>query len=129
MRRLARIAAVVFLLVGGLAAQSRQLSGTVRNAQGAVLPGVTVTLSGPALEKALRTVTSALGTYAFGDLPAADGYTVTFSLVCFSTETHRKVSIGTDKNAAVDAVMRLGTCEPDAVPAVPGFGVVPVAGE
>jgi hypothetical protein len=97
----------------------------VRNAQGAVLPGVTVTLSGPALEKAVRTTTSARGTYSFGDLPVADGYTVTFSLVCFSTETHRKLSITTDKNAAVDASMRLGTCEPDTVPAFPG-GIVPI---
>ena len=128
MRRLAMMAAVVFLLVGGLAAQVRQLSGTVRDAQGADLPGVTVTLSGPALEKAFRTVTSARGTYSFSDVPAADGYTVTFSLMCFSTETRRKVSIPTEKNAAVDAVMRLGSCDPDTVPAFQG-GIVPIARE
>lgn len=123
MRSFGMMAAGVLLLVGGLAAQSARLSGTVRSDKGAVLPGVTVSISGPALEKALTTVTGARGTYSFGNLPADDGYVVTFSLVCFRTETQQKVTVPTDKDAGVDAVMRLGTCEPETVPAYPG-GIV-----
>ena len=120
MRSFGMIAAGVLLLVGGVAAQSARLSGTVRNDKGAGLPGVTVSITGPGLDKALTTTTTERGTYSFDNLPAADGYVVTFSLVCFRTETQRKVSIPTDKNAGVDAVMRLGTCEPETVPAFPG---------
>ena len=128
MRRLAMVGTVACLLVGVLAAQSSQLSGTVRDVAGSVLPGVTVTLRGPVLEKPLTTVTTARGTYSFGKLPAADGYVVTFSLVCFRTETQQKVTIPTVKNAAVDAVMRLGTCEPETVPAFSGR-IVPLSRE
>lgn len=120
MRKLAMLATAVSLLVGTLAAQSPALSGTVRNEKGAVLPGVTVSVTGPSLEKALTTTTTERGTYSFANLPAADGYAVTFSLTCFRTETQRKVTIPTEKNAGVDAVMRLGTCEPDVVPAFSG---------
>lgn len=120
MRRFGMIAAGVWLLAGALAAQSARLTGTVRNDRGAVLPGVTVSVSGPALDKALTTTTTERGTYSFGNLPAADGYVVTFSLVCFRTETQRKVTIPTNKDAGVDAVMRLGTCEPETVPAFSG---------
>ena len=128
MRRLGMIAASLWLLVGGLAAQSARLSGTVRSDKGAVLPGVTVSVSGPALEKALTTTTNARGTYSFGNLPAADGYVVTFSLVCFRTETRQKVTVPTDKDAGVDAVIRLGTCEPETVPAFSGR-IVPISRE
>jgi hypothetical protein len=122
------MAAVVILLAGGLAAQSVRLSGTVRNDKGAVLPGVTVSVSGPALGKALTTTTNARGTYSFGNLLAADGYVVTFSLVCFRTETQQKVSVPTDKDAGVDAVLRLGTCEPETVRAFSGR-IVPLSTE
>ena len=124
MRKLVMIGTAVLLLVGDLVAQSARLSGTVRNDKGAVLPGVTVSVTGPALEKALTTVTSARGTYSFGNLPAADGYVVAFSLVCFRTETQQKVTVPTDKDAGVDAVMRLGTCEPETVPTFSGGIVV-----
>lgn len=124
MRSFGMIAAGVLLLVAGVAAQSARLSGTVRDFRGAILPGVTVSVTGPALEKALTTVTSARGTYSFGNLPAADGYVVTFSLVCFRTETQQKITVPTDKDAGVDAVMRLGSCEPETVPAFSGGTVL-----
>ena len=128
MRRLAMLGTAVVLFVGALAAQSPGLSGAVRDRRGAVLPGVTVSVTGPALEKALTTTTNARGTYSFGNLPAADGYVVTFSLMCFRTETQRRVTIPTEKNAGVDAVMRMGTCEPETVPAFSGR-IVPLSRE
>lgn len=126
MRGLAMMTATLFAFAGLLAAQSSQLSGTVRDAGGNVLPGVTVTLKGPALEKPLTTTTSARGTYSFGDLPVDDGYIVTFSLLCFQTQTIRNVAIAVDKKAAMDGLMRLGTCDNDIVPRFRG-GIVPIS--
>jgi Carboxypeptidase regulatory-like domain len=126
MRGLAMVTGTLLAFVGLLSAQSSQLSGTVRDVTGAVLPGVTVTLTGPALEKPLTTTTSARGTYSFGDLPADEGYVVTFSLVCFNTQTVRKVTIAADKKAAVDSRMRVGTCADDIVPRYRG-GIVPIS--
>ena len=126
MRGLAMMMATLLAFVGLLAAQANQLSGTVRDASGAVLPGVTVTLTGPALEKPLTTTTSARGTYSFGDLPDDDGYIVTFSLMCFQTQTIRNVAIAVDKKTAMDGLMRLGTCDNDFVPRYRG-GIVPIS--
>jgi hypothetical protein len=125
MRGLAMVTATLLAFVGLLAAQANQLSGTVRDASGAVLPGVTVTLKGPALDKPLTTTTSARGTYSFGDLPEDGSYIVTFSLLCFQTQTIRNVTIAADKKAATDGLMRIGTCDNDIVPRYRG-GIVPL---
>jgi len=106
MRWMAIVAATLLVVVGPLAAQSSRLSGTVRGDSGAVFPGVTVTLKGNVLKNALTTTTSQRGTYSFGDLPSDDGYVVTFSLVCFRTETRQNVTISADKEAVMDAVMQ-----------------------
>ena len=107
MRWMAIVGATLLIVVGPVAAQSSRLSGTVRGDSGAVFPGVTVTLTGDVLEKALTTTTSRRGTYSFGDLPADDGYVVTFSLVCFRTETRQNVTISADKETVMDAVMQV----------------------
>ena len=59
--------------------------GTARDASGAVLPGVTVEASSPALiEKARTVVTNGTGQYAIEDLRPGT-YTVTFTLQGFTT--------------------------------------------
>ena len=59
-------ALLAFVLSPVLAsAQTSAISGTVRDASGGVLPGVTVEVSSPALiEKTRSTVTSGSGTYS-----------------------------------------------------------------
>ena len=61
------------------------VAGTVRDASGAVLPGVTVEASSPALIEKVRTaVSDGAGQYAVANLPPGI-YVVTFSLPGFST--------------------------------------------
>src|SRR4051794_19274557 len=61
------------------------LSGTVKDASGAVLPGVTVEASSPALIEKVRTATTdASGNYRIESLQPGT-YAVTFTLPGFST--------------------------------------------
>src|SRR6266853_1314239 len=61
------------------------IAGTVKDATGAVLPGVTVEASSPALIEKVRTVvTDSEGQYKILDLPGGV-YAVTFALTGFST--------------------------------------------
>ena len=76
--------AVVIVVAGPAAAQST-IAGAVRDATGAVLPGVTVEASSPALiEKARATVTNAEGRYTIIDVRPGT-YALTFTLAGFST--------------------------------------------
>jgi outer membrane receptor protein involved in Fe transport len=61
-----------------------RLDGEVRDNTGAVLPGVTVTVSGPALLQPQTTVTGGDGTYRFPALPSGL-YTVTYEMGGFQT--------------------------------------------
>ena len=56
--------------------------GKVTDASGGVLPGVTVTVTGPALQQPLVAVTSESGTYQFPSVPIGT-FTVTFELASF----------------------------------------------
>jgi hypothetical protein len=72
--------------------------------EGAGLPGVTVSLTSPALQGVRTTVTSANGDYAFVALPPGD-YTVTFKLQGFQTVIKKDVSLTTAQQSTVDAKM------------------------
>jgi protocatechuate 3,4-dioxygenase beta subunit len=56
-----------------------RLTGTVTDSQGAVMPGVTVTVTSPAMIGAQNTVTEANGRYLFPSLPSGT-YKVAFEL-------------------------------------------------
>ena len=75
---------------GGQGALARgTLTGTVRDASGAVLPGVTVEAASPALiEKARTAVTDSAGVYRIVYLFGADP--LTFTLVGFSQVKREK---------------------------------------
>ena len=76
------VAAVVLLPT---IAQAQSLAGTVRDASGAVLPGVTVEAASPVLIEKMRTaVTDGTGQYRIRELPPGV-YTVTFTLPGFAT--------------------------------------------
>jgi protocatechuate 3,4-dioxygenase beta subunit len=65
------------------------LTGTVRDASGGVLPGVTVEASSPALIEKVRTaVTDDTGQYRIIDLRAGT-YTLSFSLAGFNSSGAR----------------------------------------
>src|SRR5258708_19343211 len=77
----------VTLFPSPLAAQTGQnfgeLVGKIVDDQGGVLPGVTVTLKGPALMGAPSAVTNERGTYRFPAVPSGT-YTLAFDLTGFS---------------------------------------------
>jgi hypothetical protein len=105
-------ALVVFVsLVGVPAAAYAQASivGTARDASGAVIPGVTVEASSPALiEKTRSVVTNATGQYAIEDLRPGT-YTVTFSLTGFNTVIRSGIELTGTFIATVNPEMRVGS--------------------
>jgi Ca-activated chloride channel family protein len=106
--RLGTLGVVVFLLTVIVSAQTGQIAGVVRDANGAVLPGVTVELSSPALiEKVRATVTDANGRYQFAPVPVGS-YVITFQLRGFATVRQQNIVITTDFTATVNAQMRVG---------------------
>ena len=79
----------MFLSGGAALAQTNPtgtIKGQVADAQGGVLPGVTVTVSSPALQGTRLAVTSANGDYILPFLPAGE-YTVKFELQGFAVKT------------------------------------------
>src|ERR1044071_7854375 len=75
----------LFLIIPSLVYAQASITGTVRDPSGAVLPGVNVEASSPALIEKVRSVsTNDSGQYRIENLrPGA--YTVTFALSGFST--------------------------------------------
>jgi len=104
-----------FLLAGLLVAApsavfaQASIAGTARDTSGAVLPGVTVEASSPALiEKTRSAVTDGTGQYRIEQLRPGI-YTVTFTLGGFSTVKRDDIELSGSFTAAVNADMRVGT--------------------
>src|SRR5262249_20246497 len=76
---------VLFLLTPTLALAQASLAGVVKDASGAVLPGVTVEAASPVLIEKVRSVaTDSVGTYKIENLRPGT-YTLTFMLAGFNT--------------------------------------------
>jgi hypothetical protein len=91
-----------------MAAAQSAIAGTVRDATGAVLPGVTVEVSSPALiEKTKTTATDSAGQYRVVDLRPGT-YMVTFTLTGFSTVKREGIVLETNFTAPVNAELRVG---------------------
>src|SRR5688572_1916846 len=87
------------------------IAGTVTDASGAVLPGVTVEASSPALiEKVRSVVTDGSGQYRVEQLRGGV-YTVTFTLPGFNTARREGIELSGSFAATVDAEMRVGSVE------------------
>ena len=90
-------------------AQTGNISGTVRDSQGAVLPGVTVDVSSPALIEKVRTATTDnSGRFQIVSLPVGT-YTVTFKLESFNTLERGGIELTSDFTAPVNVEMAVGT--------------------
>src|SRR3954467_10604024 len=84
------------------------LGGTVKDASGAVVPGVTVEAASPALiEKTRSAVTDATGQYRIESLQPGT-YTVTFSLSGFSTLKREGVEMSGTGVIRIDADLKVG---------------------
>lgn len=91
--------------------QGGSIAGVARDTSGAVLPGVTVEASSPALIERVRTVfTDGRGQYQIIDLRPGT-YTVTFTLAGFSTIRREGIELTTGFTANVNAEMRVGALE------------------
>jgi hypothetical protein len=84
------------------------LTGTVRDASGAVLPGVTVEAASPRLiEKARTAITDSAGVYRIVDLDPGV-YSLTFSLEGFSQVRHDGLELSGSATLTIPVEMRLG---------------------
>src|SRR5688572_24953508 len=113
MRAVQRILCVVLVVMcaPALAWAQASITGVIKDASGAVLPGVTVEASSPALiEKVRAAVTDSSGQYRIIDLRPGI-YTVTFSLTGFTTVRRADVELTGTFTATVDADLRVGTLE------------------
>ena len=92
-------------------ATAQSLAGTVRDTSGAVLPGVTVEASSPALITKVRTgVTDDTGQYRIPDLPPGT-YKVTFTLPGFATVVREGLELSGGGVMTIGAEMRVGALE------------------
>jgi hypothetical protein len=84
------------------------LRGYVKDDQGGVLPGVTVTATSPDMIQPATAVTDATGYYRLINLPPGE-YSVTAELTGFSTYTRDKIVLRAAVNFQVDITMAIGT--------------------
>jgi len=117
MRSAVRRAGLLVCLVvfGGVMPATAQVSmgevfGKITDSTGAVLPGVTVTLSGPALIQPQTTVSVESGAYRFPRIPIGT-YTVTFELTGFKRTVRDGILIQAGFNAEIDAKLEISTVQ------------------
>ena len=106
------IAAIVLLLPTFTFAQETSgIAGVVKDSSGAVLPGVTVEASSPALIERVRSVvTDGEGLYKIVGLRPGV-YAVTFSLTGFNSVRREGIDLPTSFTATVNASLQVGTLQ------------------
>ncbi len=111
--RTALVASALVLFMGatGMAQQQTgEIFGRVVDKSGAVLPGATVTVAGPALLQPRTTVTSETGTYRVAELPVGT-YSVTFELAGFRTVQRTDVRITIGFRAPINGELELSSIQ------------------
>ena len=95
-------AALLTIPVAGLYAQTTgRLFGQLTDAQGASLPGVTVSVSSPSMQGTQTQVTDGEGNYRFPSLPPGH-YTVKAELASFKT-IEQPVDVGLDRTVTLES--------------------------
>ena len=114
MRSFARLLlalAGIALLPALAAAQTSAIAGTVKDATGGVLPGVTVEVTSPALiEKTRSSVTDGSGQFKIDALRPGT-YSITFVLPGFNTVKRDGIELTSDFTATINGEMRVGAVE------------------
>ena len=112
MRRFMPVVAFLGLVLLPVAAFAQAtITGVVRDASGAILPGVVVEAASDALiEKVRSAVTDGTGQFRIIDLRPGT-YSVTFTLTGFQTTRREGVELEGQLTATVNADMRLGALE------------------
>lgn len=86
------------------------IRGMVSDDSGAVLPGVTITASSPALIQPETTVTDSQGTYRLLNLPVGT-FTIEASLSGFATSRQEGILVRASTNIALDVVMSISSVQ------------------
>src|SRR5712691_7738104 len=107
----AAAACFCFILAPAVASAQSAITGLVRDDSGAVLPGVTVEASSPALIEKIRTVVSdAQGRFAIVDLRPGL-YKVVFTLPGFTTFVQEGIDLPSNFTATVNGNLTVGAME------------------
>ena len=112
-QRIANLVVGCFLLPAATWAQQANgtIAGVVKDASGAVMPGVTVEAASPALIEKVRSVVSdGQGQYRIVDLRPGT-YVVTFTLAGFSTFRREGMDLAAGFTANVNAELKVGALE------------------
>ena len=115
MKRVVRAATLLFTTLALCHDASAQVLGTIAGAakdtSGAVLPGVTVEVSSPALiEKVRSATTDSNGLYRIVNLPPGV-YTVTFTLTGFTTTRREGVQVSPNFTSNIEGDMKVGNLQ------------------
>ena len=103
------IALAALVLAPATVYAQASVTGVVKDTSGAVLPGVTVEVSSPALiEKTRSTVTDGSGLYQITQL-VPGSYTVTFSLTGFNTFKRDGLELTGSFVATINAELKVGS--------------------
>src|SRR5438477_2396548 len=102
----------VMLVTSRLVAQTptATILGTVKDAQGAVVPGATVTATNEGTKYSRSAVTDDAGEYALRLLPIGH-YAVVVTIPGFKTFSQTGIVLEVGRNARVDATIELGAVE------------------
>ena len=110
-----RVVIAVMVLIGSFLAPAAnaqigqgRLAGTVTDAQGAVMPGVTVTVTSPALIGVQTTVTEANGKFLFPSLPSGT-YRVAFDLSGFQKVNRENINVVTGQTISADVQLQVAS--------------------
>jgi hypothetical protein len=95
---------------GGGASSTGTIQGRVTDAQGAVLPGVTVVASSPSMLGQQTAVTSETGNYRFPAVPPGN-YTLSYELAGFNTLRREGVQITLGFTATLNVELTLATLQ------------------
>src|SRR5262245_57096067 len=96
--------------LAGAQSQTGEIFGKVTDTSGAVLPGVTVTLSAPHLLQPMTASTSETGTYQFPRLPIGT-YEVKFELTGFKTVINQEIIVTQGFSAQINAQLGISTVQ------------------
>ena len=95
---------------GGGASSTGSISGEIKDAQGGVLPGVTVTATSPAQIGALTAVTNEAGAYRFPAVPPGE-YRLAYELAGFQSNVREGIRITLGFNAQVNVTLNVATLQ------------------
>jgi hypothetical protein len=84
------------------------VTGVVTDANGAIVPGVTVTLTDTKTQKDLTTKTNDQGVYQFSNVPPGEAYKLTFSQQGFQTLAVTEVTLGVSRTETHNVTLSPG---------------------